>query len=112
MNKWRPIDLNAIFDDLDQLLGEQMPAAADLGAVSDRLRDTLRQLSNIACTDPVFRPGPEIAALVQRGEELRAQEPPGDYRQALGLSRRIALTTSDLIDRLLEERQLKDDDQP
>jgi uncharacterized membrane protein YccC len=108
---WRPLDLDAAYDDLDQVLGEQAPAAEDLGTVSDRLRDLLRQLSNIAYADPVFSPGPEITALVQRGEELRSEEPSRDYGQALGQSRRLALTTSDLIDRLIEERHIKDDDQ-
>lgn len=111
MSGWRPLDLDAAYDDLDQILGEQAPAAEDLGTVSDRLRDVLRQLSNIAYADPVFSPGPEITALVQRGEELRSEEPSRDYRQALGQSRRLALTTSDLIDRLIEERHIKDDDQ-
>lgn len=111
MSRWQPIDLDAVYDDLDQVLGEQRPTATALDAVSDRLRDALQHLSNIAVADPVFSPSPATAALVQRGNELRGEEKPSEYQQALGLSRRIALTTSDLIDRLIEERHIKDDDQ-
>ncbi|MFE2509158.1 DUF6415 family natural product biosynthesis protein [Streptomyces naganishii] len=110
MSRWQPMDLDAVYDDLDQILGEQQPEAVTLEDVTCRLRRALEHLGNIADADPAFGSSPETAALVQRGEQLRGQSLPSDYRQALGLSRRIALTTSDLIDRLVQERHIKDDD--
>ncbi|MFC8428542.1 DUF6415 family natural product biosynthesis protein [Streptomyces sp. NPDC057253] len=108
MAHWKPLDLDAIYEDLDQVLGEQQPAAGILDAVSDRLRDALERLSVIAEADPVFRPSPETAAIIARGRLLR-DESVGVYRQALGLARRRAFATSDLIDHLVAEKQIKDD---
>lgn len=111
MARWQPIDLDVVYDDLEQVLGEFCPAPSAVGAIGDRLRDALAQLSNIACADPAFAPSPEIAALVEQGAGLRGEAKPRDDRQALGQVRRIALTTSDIVDRLIAERHIKNDDQ-
>lgn len=107
---WTPLSLPAIFDDLDQVLGEQQPAIDELDEIGERLRGALMQLSSIAVADPRHRPDAETLVLVERGRALRDEEMTGGYRADLGLARRMAWTTSDLIERMLNERHIKDDD--
>jgi hypothetical protein len=110
VRSWTPLSLPAIFDDLDQVLGEQQPAADDLDEIGDRLRGALMQLGCIAVADPAHRPDPETLALVERARALRDEEMTGGYRAELGLARRMAWTASDLIERLISGQHIKDDD--
>ncbi|MET9119932.1 DUF6415 family natural product biosynthesis protein [Streptomyces sp. NPDC004528] len=107
---WKPLSLTDIFDDLDRILGAQQPAAGELGEMGERLRGALMQLSSIAVADPGHRPDAETLALVERGRALRDEEMTGGYRTDLGLARRMAWTTSDLVERMINERHIKDDD--
>lgn len=110
MRTWQPLRLAAIFDDLDQVLGEQRPATDDLYEIGDRLRGALVRLGSIAIADPGHRPGTETLVLVEHGHALRDEDMSGTYWQNLGLARRMAWTISDLIERMIDERHIKDDD--
>jgi hypothetical protein len=110
MRAWTPLSLSAIFDDLDQVLGEQRPSADDLDELGDRLRGALMQLGCIAVADPVHPPDAETLVLVEQARALRDEEMTGGYRTELGLARRMAWTASDLIERLISGQHIKDDD--
>jgi Family of unknown function (DUF6415) len=105
---WSPFVLDAVFDDLDRVLGELAPAAAELDELSDRLRGALTQLCGIAVADRNFLPDSDLLQLVERGRTLADEEAPGDYRHALGLTRRLAWTTSELIERLMAAQHIGD----
>lgn len=107
---WTPLSLSAIFDDLDQVLGEQRPADDALDDLGDRLRGALMQLGCIAVADPAHRPDADTLALVERARALRDEEMTGGYGANLGLARRMAWTASELIERLIDGRHIKDDD--
>jgi hypothetical protein len=66
------------------------------------------QLGNIAVADPRFPPGDELLQLVERARSLRAEEMPGDYWKALGLTRRLAWITTDLIELLIATQHIRD----
>ncbi|MFF3327066.1 DUF6415 family natural product biosynthesis protein [Streptomyces sp. NPDC002889] len=107
---WQPLNLTAVFDNLDEVLGEQRPAVDDVDEPCERLRGNLMQLCNIAVADPQFPPSTEVLCLVEQARSLRNEEMPGDYWRGLGLPRRLAWTTTELVERLIATRQIKDVD--
>ncbi|MFE7675575.1 hypothetical protein ACFU5N_25610 [Streptomyces albidoflavus] len=56
MKDWQPFDMEEVFDDLDTAIGDQSPPVATTGALVDRLRGRLKQLSDIALGDEQYRP--------------------------------------------------------
>lgn len=105
---WKPLDIEEIFDDLDAAIGNQPPPAATTVALLDRLRRHLKQLSNITVADDRFPPTAEMTRLVERGVPLREERTPTAYQQAVGLARRLAFVTTDLIEELIEARYIKE----
>ncbi|MGW9287662.1 DUF6415 family natural product biosynthesis protein [Streptomyces albidoflavus] len=108
MKDWKPFDVEEVFDDLDTAIGDQPPPVATTGALVDRLRGHLKQLSDIAFADERYSPTVEMARLVSRGVPLRKEPAPVDYRQAVGLARRLAFVASDLVEELIEARYIKE----
>ncbi|MEV8047244.1 DUF6415 family natural product biosynthesis protein [Streptomyces griseoluteus] len=104
---WQPLDIEDVFDDLDAAIGNQPPPGATTAALVDRLRNHLKQLSNITAADNGFPPTAEMTRLVQRGLPLREEGTPAAYRQAVGLARRLAFVTADLVEELIEARYIK-----
>ncbi|MGW2474923.1 DUF6415 family natural product biosynthesis protein [Streptomyces sp. NPDC001665] len=107
IKNWTPFDVEAVFDDLDTAIGDQPPPVATTGALVDRLRGHLKQLSDIALADEQYPPTVEMVRLVARGIPLREERAPVDYRQAVGLARRLAFVASDLVEELIEARYIK-----
>ncbi|WP_327241498.1 DUF6415 family natural product biosynthesis protein [Streptomyces sp. NBC_01320] len=107
---WNPLVVEAVFDDLDMAQGDQTPGADEVDELAKRLRGTLKQLSAIAVADPKFPADAGTLQLIDRGRSLRDEQMPRDYRSALGLARRLSWVTSDLIERLIAARQIKDAD--
>lgn len=64
---WKPLDIEAIFDDLDTAIGNQPPPVNTTAALVERLRAHLKQLSNIAVADERYPPTTEMVRLVERG---------------------------------------------
>ncbi|MFE3519126.1 DUF6415 family natural product biosynthesis protein [Streptomyces sp. NPDC059166] len=108
MKDWKPFDVEEVFDDLDTAIGDQPPPVATTGALVDRLRGHLKQLSDIALADDQYPPTVEMVRLVSRGVPLREERTPADYRQAVGLARRLAFVASDLVEELIEARYIKE----
>lgn len=108
LRNWNPFDVEKVFDDLDTAIGDQTPPAAVTDILVDRLRDHLKQLSAIAVADQQYPPTAEMLQLVARGVPLRVGRAPADHRQAVGLARRLAFVTSDLVDELIESRYIKE----
>ncbi|WP_327249872.1 DUF6415 family natural product biosynthesis protein [Streptomyces sp. NBC_01320] len=107
---WDPLVVEAVFDDLDMAQGDQTPGADEVDELAERLRSTLKQLSAIAVADPKFPADTATLQLIDRGRSLRDEQMPRGYRPALGLARRLSWVTSDLIERLIATRQIKDAD--
>ncbi|MFJ8980447.1 DUF6415 family natural product biosynthesis protein [Streptomyces sp. NPDC102282] len=105
---WKPLDVEEVFDDLDTAIGNQPPPVASTGALIDRLRGHLKQLSDIAVADEKYPPTAEMVQLVGRGRPLRDQRTPADHQQAVGFARRLAFVTSDLVEELIEARYIKE----
>ncbi|MFD7014019.1 DUF6415 family natural product biosynthesis protein [Streptomyces sp. NPDC059928] len=99
---------DAVFDDLHQVLGDQTPQAPEVDGLSEGLRGTLMQLVNIAVSDTHFPASEEMYAVVERARKLRSEDTPGDYPSGLGLTRRLAWCTWELLELLIESKQVKD----
>ncbi|MFJ3283098.1 DUF6415 family natural product biosynthesis protein [Streptomyces halstedii] len=106
MKDWKPFDVEEVFDDLDTAIGNQPPPVATTGTLVDRLRGHLKQLSDIALADEQYPPTVEMVRLVSRGVPMREERTPADYRQAVGLARRLAFVASDLLEELIEARYI------
>ncbi|MEU6174017.1 DUF6415 family natural product biosynthesis protein [Streptantibioticus parmotrematis] len=104
---WRPLDIEEVFDDLDAAIGNHLPPASTTVALIDRLRGHLKQLSDITVAGDGFPPTAEMTRLVQQARPLREECTPAAHRQAVGLARRLAFVTADLIEELLEARCIK-----
>ncbi|MFH9734364.1 DUF6415 family natural product biosynthesis protein [Streptomyces sp. NPDC017260] len=104
---WESLDVEEVCDDLDTAIGNQPPPVATTGPLVDRLRGHLKQLSDIAVADERYPPTAAMVQLVEQGLSLRGEYTPVAYRQAVGLARRLAFVTSDLVEELIEARYLK-----
>ncbi|MCP9945992.1 DUF6415 family natural product biosynthesis protein [Streptomyces somaliensis] len=107
IKNWKPLDVEAVFDDLDTVIGNQPPPIATTDALINRLRSHLKQLSDITVADEKFPPTAEMVQLVERGRSLRDERTPADHQRAVGLARRLAFVISDLIEELIEARYIK-----
>ncbi|MFE7711287.1 DUF6415 family natural product biosynthesis protein [Streptomyces sp. NPDC057486] len=105
---WSPLDVEAIFDDLDTTIGNQPPSEATTPALVERLRTHLTRLSAIAVADPKFPPTDEVTQLIERGRPMQDARLPADRQQAVGMARRMAVVASDLVEELIEARYIKD----
>lgn len=105
--EWKPLDVDRIFDDLDTAIGNQPPPVATTVALVERLRNHLKQLSHIAVADQRCPPTEEMRWLFELGRPLREERTPVDHQKAVGLARRLAFVTSDLVEELIEARYIK-----
>ncbi|MFE7330318.1 DUF6415 family natural product biosynthesis protein [Streptomyces sp. NPDC057565] len=105
---WSPLDVEAIFDDLDTTIGNQPPSEAATPALVERLRTHLTRLSAIAVADPKFPPTDEMTQLIERGRPMQDARLPANHQQAVGMARRMAFVTSDLAEKLIAARYIKD----
>ncbi|MGW8597657.1 DUF6415 family natural product biosynthesis protein [Streptomyces sp. NPDC055893] len=105
---WKPFDVEEVFDDLDTAIGNHPPAVAATDTLIDRLCGHVKQLSDIAVADEKYPPTTEMVRLVERGRPLREERTPADHRQAVGLARRLAFVTADLVEALIEARYIKE----
>ncbi|MFF1917042.1 DUF6415 family natural product biosynthesis protein [Streptomyces sp. NPDC058239] len=105
---WSPLDVEAIFDDLDTTIGNQPPPEATTPALVERLRSHLKRLSAIAVADTKFPPTNEMKQIIERGRPMQDARLPTDHQQAVGMARRMAFVTSDLVEKLIEARYIKD----
>ncbi|MER7148875.1 hypothetical protein [Streptomyces xanthochromogenes] len=109
------MDWAQLYEDLDAVLhGEQemshhtagsfgpgpVRRCTDAEKVIERLRMALKLLTARAQHDRVDEKHPSIAHLINLARVLRAQEVTGDLDQVLGLVRKLAAVTLDLVERL------------
>jgi hypothetical protein len=104
---WKPLDVEEIFDDLDTAIGNQPPPVSTIAALVERLRGHLKQLTAITVADDRYPPTAAMVRLVERGLPLRGERTPAAHQQAVGLARRLAFVTADLIEELIEARYIK-----
>lgn len=108
VKEWKPLDVEEIFDDLDAAIGNQTPPATTTAALVERLRSHLKQLSDIAVADKRYPPTADMVQLAARGLALRGEHTPAAHQQAVGLARRLAFVTSDLVEELIEARYIRE----
>ncbi|MFF1627433.1 DUF6415 family natural product biosynthesis protein [Streptomyces sp. NPDC058272] len=105
---WKPFDGDALLDDVGAVLDDVMPPEKDLEDIAQRLRRHLMQLVDIAAAAEAGQKDAEAHRLIQRAREVRAEDMPGDHLQAVGHLRRMAWTTNELLERLVENQCLKE----
>ncbi|MFC8078138.1 DUF6415 family natural product biosynthesis protein [Streptomyces sp. NPDC057307] len=100
--------LEAIADDIGDVLGEQDPRESEFGEIAERLRGHLLRLVAIANAAGDGGGDAEVCRLLQRARTLRSEALPDDSRQALGQLRRMAALVNDLLERLVETNIVKE----
>lgn len=91
---------DAIFDDLERVLGERaVVTEADVPVLARRLHAVFRRLVHLSQIPGSGVPREAVAAALGMLTELM----PPDFQGAVGYLRRLALTVSDLLDELLED---------
>lgn len=110
MRSWQPISVDAIFEDLGDVLGNQAPPLDRFEELAERLRGHLMQLLNILVANPRNEDSPATQALVERARTQRSAELPGDDRKALGHLRRLSWITLEVLELLIDTKQIKEAD--
>ncbi|MFF5086005.1 DUF6415 family natural product biosynthesis protein [Streptomyces niveus] len=98
--------LEAIVDDVGDVLGEQNPRESEFGEIAERLRADLIRL--VAIAHAAGDTDAQVCRLLQRAHTLRSEGLPDECRQALGHLRRMAGLVNDLLERLAETRTVKE----
>ncbi|MFI6056011.1 DUF6415 family natural product biosynthesis protein [Streptomyces violascens] len=116
------MDWLQVYDDLDTVLhckqaishhaagpsdGAPVRSCDDAEERIQRFHGALKLLVALALRDNADERHPDVASLIERARALRAEEMPGDPRQALGLLRRLAQVTLALAERLAEVDTVK-----
>ncbi|MEW1721621.1 DUF6415 family natural product biosynthesis protein [Streptomyces sp. NPDC093109] len=96
LRELKPLD--AILDDVGDVLGDQDPPPHEFEETAEQLRGDLKRLVDIAVV--AEDKDAEVVGLVTRARALRSEELPGGYATALGHLRRMAGTTNALLERL------------
>ncbi|WP_405821897.1 DUF6415 family natural product biosynthesis protein [Streptomyces sp. NBC_00838] len=100
--------LEAIVDDVGDVLGDQDPCENEFGEIAERLRGDLLRLVAIANAAGVGDGDAEVCRLLQRAHTLRSEALPAVSRKALGHLRRMAGVVNDLLERLVETNIVKE----
>ncbi|MFD4700947.1 DUF6415 family natural product biosynthesis protein [Streptomyces niveus] len=100
--------LEAIVDDIGDVLAEQDPRESEFGEIAERLRGDLLRLVVIANAAGDGDGDAEVCRHLQRAHTLRSEALPDGSRQALGHLRRMAGVVNDLFERLAETNIVKE----
>jgi len=107
LHGWTAFDGGALLDDAATVLDDVPPAEEDTEELAERLRRHLMRLVHIAVaaeTDQI----PAAARLIEQARTLRAEDLPGGRWKAVGHLRRMGWTASELLDRLVATRCLRE----
>ncbi|MEV6393473.1 DUF6415 family natural product biosynthesis protein [Streptomyces sp. NPDC051907] len=108
MRVWNPLVLESVFDDLDKVLGDCLPATGEIEELAERLRGALLQLLNITVADPQFQPDEAMAEVLERARHVISLPLPGGYWPAVGQLRRMSWVASTLLDRLIASSHINE----
>ncbi|MCX5008650.1 DUF6415 family natural product biosynthesis protein [Streptomyces sp. NBC_00638] len=100
VRRWQPFDGVALLDDVGAVLDEVVPSEEALEDHAVRLRGHLMQLVAIAVAVEVGQEDTKAEQLIEHARRLRAEDMPGDHRQAVGHLRRMAWSVDLLHERL------------
>ncbi|WP_367435264.1 DUF6415 family natural product biosynthesis protein [Streptomyces celluloflavus] len=105
---WTPLDSEALLDDVADAQDDLPPGREEMPDLVQRLNAHLKRLEDIAITSEASQRDAYVANLVERGATLRAAAVPGEFEQAKGHMRRISWIVSELVDRLVATKCLKE----
>lgn len=106
VRRWQPFDGGALLDDVATALDDVIPEEA-VEEIAQRLRGHLMQLVTIAVAGEAEQ-DTAAAQLIERARMLRTDDVPGDHRKAVGHLRRMGWTASELLERLVAMKHLKE----
>ncbi|MGC2997289.1 DUF6415 family natural product biosynthesis protein [Streptomyces sp. G35A] len=104
---WTAFDGDAVLDDVAAALDDVPPVEEDTVGIAEQLCGHLKRLVTIAVAAEAEE-DTATAQLIAQARTLHAKDVPGDYQRAVGHVRRLGWTASELFDRLVAVRCLKD----
>jgi len=108
LRRWQPLDGDALLDDVGTVLDDVLPPEDEIEELAQRLRGHLRHLVGIAIAGDAGRTDEDANRLIQQAQDVRAQEMPGSYVQAVGHLRRMAWAVNELMDFLVAACHLRE----
>ncbi|MFF8638951.1 DUF6415 family natural product biosynthesis protein [Streptomyces pilosus] len=102
---WAAFDGEVLLDDVADALDDVPPQ--DTEEIAQRLRGHLARLATIAVATEAAQ-DTTVTQLLEQARTLGAEDMPNDYSKALGQLRRMGWTASELLDRLVAMRCLKE----
>ncbi len=108
VRRWTPFDGLALLDDVGAVLDDVIPREDDVEEIAERLRSHLMQLVDIALAAEADQRDEQADQLIQRARTVRAEDVPGDHKQAVGHLRRMAWTVNELLERLAAIKCIKE----
>jgi hypothetical protein len=108
VRRWTPFDGLALLDDVGAVLDDVIPREDDVEEIAERLRGHLMQLVDIALAAETDQRDEQAGQLIQRARTVRAEDVPGDHKQAIGHLRRMAWTVNELLERLAAIKCIKE----
>jgi hypothetical protein len=109
VQNWAPYVDGLLLDDVAAVLDDHMPGEDEVVEHAQRLSSHLMRLVNLAVASKVDQRDRKVADLVARGCELRSEELPGGYGQAVGHIRRMAWTLNELLELMVKHQCLTDE---
>ncbi|MFR0367537.1 DUF6415 family natural product biosynthesis protein [Streptomyces sp. MCC20] len=109
VQNWAPYVDGLLLDDVAAVLDDHMPGGDEIAGLAPRLRSHLMRLVNLAVTSKLIHKDREVAALVERGRALCAEELPGDHHRDVGYLRRLAWTLNELLELMVMHQCLTEE---
>ncbi|CAM5656373.1 hypothetical protein GCM10010261_62750 [Streptomyces pilosus] len=107
LRSWTAFDGGALLDDVAAVLDDVPPPKEDSEQIAEQLRGHLVRLATIAVATEAAQ-DTTVTQLLEQARTLRVEDMPNDYSKALGQLRRMGWTASELLDRLVAMRCLKE----
>ncbi|MFF4543646.1 DUF6415 family natural product biosynthesis protein [Streptomyces sp. NPDC001406] len=104
---WKPLDVEALLDDVADALDDLPPTAMDVPDLLQRLQAHLGQLATISIANEASEKEDDVARLLVRGETLRASPLPSEPAKAQGHLRQVGWVVNELVERLVEAQYMK-----
>ncbi|CAL9672578.1 DUF6415 family natural product biosynthesis protein [Streptomyces griseomycini] len=107
VRQWQPLDIDGLLDDIAAVLDDVPPPEENVEELAGRLRGHLVRLVTVAVAAGAEQ---DITAvrLLDQARTRHAEDLPGDHRRAVGQLRRMGWTASELLDRLVATRCLRE----
>ncbi|MFC5802164.1 DUF6415 family natural product biosynthesis protein [Streptomyces formicae] len=107
LKRWKPLDVDALLDDVAGALDDIPPAALEMPGLIHRLHRHLDQLADISIANAASERDGGVARLLAQGANLQTTSLPSELAEAQRHLRRVGWVVNELVDRLVAAKYMK-----